>query len=88
MFINLPSAKKRQTLSAAATWVEALKISLRLLSLAVLFSTPAYAYVDPGSSLLLLQGLFAFIGAALTYFRKPWQLLAKLIARKKKDSDA
>jgi hypothetical protein len=60
----------------------------RWVLLAVAFSSPAYAYIDPGSSLLLLQGLFAGIGAALTLIRKPWKLLAKLFSRLKKTDDA
>jgi len=50
----------------------------------------AYAYVDPGSALLLLQGLFASIGAALVFIKKPRQLIAKLFGRNKeidKDKD-
>jgi len=59
------------------------KIMLRIIFLNIIFSSPAYAYVDPGSALLLLQGLFAAIGAALTFIKKPWQLIAKLLGRKK-----
>ena len=60
---------------------------LRTFFLSILFSSPAYAYIDPGSGLLLLQGLFAAIGAALTFLKKPRQLIAKLFSRKK-DKDA
>lgn len=49
----------------------------------LVFSSPAYAYIDPGSALLLFQGLFAAIGAALTFITKPWQLIAKLFKRKR-----
>ena len=62
-------------------------LGLRAALLCVVFSSPAYAYVDPGSALLLLQGLFAAAGAALTFIKKPWQLLAKLFQRSK-DNDA
>src|SRR6185369_8095103 len=55
--------------------------------LLLVFSTPAYAYVDGGSALFLLQGLFAAIGAALALIKKPRQLIAKLFGRRK-DSDA
>jgi hypothetical protein len=65
-----------------------LRITLGLFCLAIALSSPAYAYIDPGSSLLLLQGLFAALGAALTFFRKPWQMLAKLFTREKKKTDA
>jgi hypothetical protein len=53
----------------------------------IALSSPAHAYVDPGSALLLFQGLFAAVGAALTFSKKPWRLIAKLFARKK-DIDA
>jgi hypothetical protein len=70
------------------TFFHTLRITLGWLLLAMALSSPAYAYVDPGSSLLLLQGLFAALGAALTLFKKPWQLLAKLFSREKKKQDA
>lgn len=60
-----------------------LKIVLRAVLLCVAFSSPAYAYVDPGSALLVLQSIFAIIGAALTFIKKPRQMIAKLFSRKK-----
>ena len=65
-----------------------LRIALGWFLLALALSTPAYAYIDPGSSLLMLQGLFAALGAALTFFKKPWQMLARLFSREKKKQDA
>lgn len=62
--------------------------SLRVMLLSIVFSLPAYAYIDPGSGLLLLQGLFAAIGAVLTFVKKPRQFIAKLFSRRKKDTDA
>ncbi len=47
---------------------------IRSFYLVVLFATVttnAYAYIDAGSSLLVLQGIFAFIGAALVFIRHP-----------------
>lgn len=41
-----------------------------------LFSLPAYAYIDPGSSLLLLQGLFAAIGAAFIFAKSIFRILS------------
>jgi hypothetical protein len=69
-------------------FLHSLRIAFGWFLLALALSSPAYAYVDPGSSLLLLQGLFAAFGAALTFFRKPWQMLAKLFSREKKTPDA
>ena len=47
------------------------------LALLLLFPLQAQAYVDPGSGMLLWQGLVAVFGAALLFFRKPWQTLMK-----------
>jgi hypothetical protein len=45
-------------------------------------SSTAHAYVDGGTALLLLQGIFAVIGAVLAFFKKPWQLISKIFSRK------
>lgn len=45
---------------------------------------PAFAYIDPGSGMLVWQGLIAGIGAVLVFFRSPWQALKKLFARLRK----
>lgn len=39
-------------------------------SLACTFERPAYAYVDPGSSLLIFQTLSAMVTGALFYLRR------------------
>lgn len=53
--------------------------------LSALLSSTAHAYVDGGTALLLLQGAFAAIGAALVFLKKPWQLIVKIFSRKKKN---
>ena len=40
------------------------------LALGIFLERPAYAYVDPGSSLLVFQSISAMITGALFYFRK------------------
>jgi hypothetical protein len=40
------------------------------LVLGVFLERPAYAYVDPGSSLLVFQSISAMITGALFYFRR------------------
>jgi hypothetical protein len=40
------------------------------LALGVFLERPAYAYVDPGSSLLVFQSISAMITGALFYFRR------------------
>ena len=41
----------------------------------------AYAYIDPGSGMLLWQGLIAAVGAVLVFVRRPWDTVKRLIAR-------
>jgi hypothetical protein len=41
-----------------------------LVALSFAFERQAYAYVDPGSGLLILQGMSATVSAALFYFRR------------------
>ena len=60
------------------------KIMLRVIFLCCIFPSSAYAYIDPGMGLLVLQGLFAGVGAALVFIKKPRQLIAKLFGRNKK----
>ena len=64
---------------------ELLVILVRSTVLFFVLSSPAYAYIDPGSGLLLLQGLFALIGGVLVSFKKPWQMLARIFKRSKDD---
>jgi len=51
-----------------------------VLSIGVTFERCAYAYVDPGSSLLVFQSLSAIFTGGLFYFRKR---LRSLISRSK-----
>ena len=41
-----------------------------LLALGVFFERPARAYTDPGSALLIFQGVSAFVTGAMFYFRR------------------
>jgi hypothetical protein len=41
----------------------------------------ALAYIDPGSGMLLWQGLIAAIGALLVFMRSPLQTIKNLIRR-------
>lgn len=56
---------------------------LRLVFFSAVFSSNAYAYIDGGTALLLLQGGFAAIGAVLVFLKKPGLLIAKIFSRKK-----
>jgi len=41
----------------------------------------AFAYVDPGSGMMLLQGLIALIGAVIAFVRNPIATIKRLIER-------
>lgn len=55
----------------------------KIFVLSIALTTNAYAYVDGGTALLLLQGTFAAIGAALVFLKKPWALISKIFSRNK-----
>lgn len=57
----------------------------RALLMCAILTPSAHAYVDGGTALLLLQGLFAGIGACLVFFKKPWQFMTRLFSRNKKN---
>jgi hypothetical protein len=52
--------------------------------LTILPLTPAYAYVDPGTGLLLMQGLIALVGGAVVFLKNPIASIKALIARRPK----
>ena len=54
----------------------------RTLVLSVLLSpAAAFAYVDPGSGMLLWQGLIAAVGAVIVFVRSPIKAIKSLIER-------
>jgi hypothetical protein len=54
---------------------------LALFCLLALLPLSAHAYVDPGTGMLLWQGLIALIGAVIVFFRSPRDAIKRLIAR-------
>lgn len=52
--------------------------------LMILPLTPAHAYVDPGTGLLLMQGLIALVGGAVVFLKNPIASIKALIARRPK----
>lgn len=57
---------------------------LLLSAIAFLAPHPVFAYVDPGTVSMVIQGLFAVIfGAATAWVMRPWQLLKSLFHRRK-----
>lgn len=47
----------------------------------LLFPASAWAYVDPGSGMLILQGVLAALGAVIMFARKPMEALKRLFRR-------
>lgn len=41
----------------------------------------AFAYVDPGSGMLLWQGLLAALGAVIMFVRNPWESIKRFLRR-------
>lgn len=58
-----------------------MKINRSLLLIGICLPAPAFGYIDPGSGMLLWQGLIAAVGAVLVFIRNPWETLKRLIAR-------
>jgi hypothetical protein len=54
------------------------------LLLGLVCSAPASAYVDPGTGMLLLQGLLALIGGIVFFVRNPLRALRALVDRLRK----
>ena len=64
---------KARNASTAPVRLQVLYVLTHLLlfaALSVFFERPAQAYTDPGSALLLFQGVSAFVTGALFYFRR------------------
>lgn len=41
----------------------------------LLFSFPAFAYIDPGSGGMIVQGILALVASVIFYLRNPLELL-------------
>ena len=55
----------------------------QLIGVAIALCVPlsAYAYVDPGSGMLIWQGLIALVGAVLVFVRQPVETFKRMIKR-------
>lgn len=61
--------------------------NLRILRIAMLLAVlplSAHAYVDPGTGMLLVQGLIALVGAIVVFVKNPIASIKALIARLRK----
>ena len=55
-----------------------------LFTIAFLTPRPAFAYIDPGTVSMVIQGLFALVfGAATAWVTRPWQILKSLFRRRR-----
>jgi hypothetical protein len=62
-------------------------MSLRrlLIGIAILLASPSvFAYIDPGSGMLLWQGIIAAVGVVLVFVRNPRQGIKRLLDRLKR----
>lgn len=82
VYSYLLERRARPVLARARQW----RALLGLVVLLACFSPPAWAYLDPGTGSILLQGMIAAVAAAVTYaglyWRKVKALFFRLIGRK------
>ena len=56
--------------------------------LAAIAPVSAYAYIDPSSSLLIIQGALTFFGAIIIFIKNPIQTIKGWLQKLKKKNDA
>ena len=64
------------------TSVSNLKFLFLIISL-ISYTSPAYAYLDPGTGSMLLQGLIGGIAAAIAFLSIYWQKVKAFFGKKK-----
>jgi hypothetical protein len=57
------------------------RLKIFVFFVSVTFVTSASAYVDPGSTLLMMQGLLAAIGGIVVFVKNPIKAIKGLVAR-------
>ena len=65
------------------TSVSNLKFPFLIFSL-IAYTSPAYAYLDPGTGSMLLQGLIGGIAASIAFLSIYWQKVKAFFGKKKK----
>ena len=55
------------------------QVLLRITFCWLFWASTAWAYVDPGSGMLVWQGLIAGIGAVLVFLRNPIQVIKSML---------
>ena len=51
------------------------------------YTSPAYAYLDPGTGSMLLQGLIGGLAAILSFLSLYWQKVKAFFVKKEPDTD-
>ena len=51
------------------------------------YTSPAYAYLDPGTGSMLLQGLIGGIAAAIAFLSIYWQKVKAFFSKEEADTD-
>ena len=51
------------------------------------YTSPAYAYLDPGTGSMLIQGLIAGIAAVVSFSSIYWQKIKAFFAKQEPDTD-
>lgn len=67
-----PDARTRRSQQAAGACLTAL--------VGVVYMSPAYAYLDPGTGSIILQGLLASIAATMTIAGMYWQRIKSFLS--------
>ena len=68
------------------TSVSNLKFLFLIISL-ISYTSPAYAYLDPGTGSMLLQGLIGGIAAAIAFLSIYWQKVKAFFSKEEADTD-
>lgn len=66
----------------------AIKISIYACIVLALSSSPAYAYLDPGTGSIILQGLAAAFFTSIFFGRQIWTKIKSLLGLNRKQDDA
>ena len=63
------------------------KLFLLLFSILISYTSPAYAYLDPGTGSMLLQGLLAGLAVFISVLSIYWQKVKSFFVKKELDTD-
>jgi len=77
-------APKHRTRKDLSDLLKPNKAQIALLIAAIGYCASAFAYVDPGSGMLVWQGLIAAIGAMVVFVRNPVATIKSLLSRFRK----